>query len=68
MKSFLQLCVSFSRLKLLNLKYGNIKVDIQADSGCDVYDFSAILPCLSEEQWTTLAAKVKDEGTVLLVR
>ncbi|XP_073965714.1 uncharacterized protein [Choristoneura fumiferana] len=66
MKSFLQLCVSFSRLKCLNLKYGNIKVDVRTDSGCDIYDFNAILPCLSGEQWATLAGKVKDEARVLL--
>ncbi|KAI8433625.1 hypothetical protein MSG28_015638 [Choristoneura fumiferana] len=50
----------------LNLKYGNIKVDVRTDSGCDIYDFNAILPCLSGEQWATLAGKVKDEARVLL--
>ncbi|XP_061725281.1 uncharacterized protein LOC133531165 [Cydia pomonella] len=63
--AFLKLCVSFSRLKLINLKYGNIKVDMQAGNTSAVIDFSPILPCLKTKQWVTLAGKVQEEDSRL---
>ncbi|XP_063370500.1 uncharacterized protein LOC134658786 [Cydia amplana] len=59
--AFLKLCVSFSRLKLINLKYGNIKVDMKAGVASAVFDFTPILPCLKTKQWVTLAGKVQED-------
>ncbi|XP_047999811.1 uncharacterized protein LOC125236935 [Leguminivora glycinivorella] len=61
--AFLKLCVSFSRLKLINLKYGNIKLDMKAGNTSAVFDFSAILPCLKTKQWVTLAEKVQEDDS-----
>ncbi|KAJ8707985.1 hypothetical protein PYW08_010351 [Mythimna loreyi] len=66
--SFLKLCQSFSQLKLLNIKYSNVKLDISPDSDpSEVFDLSLLLPCLDSKQWMTLAAKIEDDETVVLL-
>ncbi|XP_063630460.1 uncharacterized protein LOC134801792 [Cydia splendana] len=65
--AFLKLSVSFTRLKLINLKYGNIKMDMKAGNTSTVFDFSPILPCLKTKQWVTLAGKVQEDDSRLLL-
>ncbi|XP_028170862.1 uncharacterized protein LOC114360366 isoform X1 [Ostrinia furnacalis] len=65
-QSFLKLCISCSQLKLFNIKYSNVKTEILSDFTSEVFDLSAMLPCLTVEQWTALASNVDDEGSLLL--
>ncbi|CAK1595095.1 unnamed protein product [Parnassius mnemosyne] len=64
--SFLKLCLSYSQLKLLNLKYGNTKLKEMALQTTDVFDCSVILPCLKSDHWTSLAQMIKDDEAVLV--
>uniref|UniRef100_A0A2H1VD59 SFRICE_022461 n=1 Tax=Spodoptera frugiperda TaxID=7108 RepID=A0A2H1VD59_SPOFR len=63
--SFLKLCQSFAQLKLLNIKYSNVKLDISPGSDTsEVFDLSMLLPCLNSQQWTALAEKIQDDEAV----
>ncbi|CAG5059869.1 unnamed protein product [Parnassius apollo] len=64
--SFLKLCLSYSQLKLLNLKYGNTKLKDMAIQTTDVFDCSVILPCLKSDQWTSLAQMIQDDEAMLV--
>ncbi|XP_026749540.2 uncharacterized protein LOC113510288 [Galleria mellonella] len=67
MTSYLRLCLSYSQLKLLNLKYSNTKIKLSDSSTSDVFDLSVLVPCLNNEQWTTLISRIEgDQETILL--
>ncbi|KAJ8706113.1 hypothetical protein PYW07_010890 [Mythimna separata] len=66
--SFLKLCQSFAQLKLLNIKYSNVKLDITPGSDTsEVFDLSMLLPCLESTQWIALAGKIQDDEAVVLL-
>ncbi|KAH9630997.1 hypothetical protein HF086_010383 [Spodoptera exigua] len=66
--SFLKLCQSFAQLKLLNIKYSNVKLDISSGSNTsEVFDLSMLLPCLNSQQWTALAQKIQDDEAVIFL-
>ncbi|CAH2061930.1 unnamed protein product, partial [Iphiclides podalirius] len=65
--SFLKLCLSYSQLKLLNLKYGNTRQKETEITGTnEVLDISAILPCLNCDQWTSLAQMIREDESVII--
>ncbi|XP_068624303.1 uncharacterized protein tsr isoform X2 [Battus philenor] len=64
--SFLKLCLSYSQLKLLNLKYGNIKMKKMDIVTTERLDCSVILPCLNVDQWSTIAQMIQDDEAVLI--
>ncbi|KAF9409817.1 hypothetical protein HW555_010922 [Spodoptera exigua] len=66
--SFLKLCQSFAQLKLLNIKYSNVKLDLSPGSNTsEVFDLSMLLPCLNSQQWTALAQKIQDDEAVIFL-
>ncbi|CAH0598788.1 unnamed protein product [Chrysodeixis includens] len=66
--SFLKLCQSFAQLKLLNIKYSNVKLDIPDNvNTSELFDLSVLLPCLASKQWIALAEKIQDDEGVLLL-
>lgn len=65
--AFLQLSLSVARLKLLNLKYNNTKLDVSVPATSEVFDMSMILPCLNSVQWIALASKIVEDEEVLLL-
>ncbi|XP_045540590.1 uncharacterized protein LOC106708505 [Papilio machaon] len=64
--SFLKLCLSYSQLKLLNLKYGNIKMEETTIDTSEVTDCSIMLPCLSGNQWMTLSQMIQEDDAVII--
>ncbi|XP_013178533.1 PREDICTED: uncharacterized protein LOC106125758 isoform X1 [Papilio xuthus] len=62
--SFLKLCLSYSQLKLLNLKYGNIKMEETIDT-TEMTDCSIVLPCFNGNQWMTLAQMIQEDESVI---
>ncbi|XP_059047907.1 uncharacterized protein LOC131843303 [Achroia grisella] len=67
MLSFLKLCLSYSQLKILNLKYSNTKLTLSNIGTPDTFDLSMLLPCLTGEQWTVLASKIADDVETTLL-
>ncbi|CAH0697754.1 unnamed protein product [Spodoptera exigua] len=66
--SFLKLCQSFAQLKLLNIKYSNVKLDISPGGNTsEVFDLCMLLPCLNSQQWTALAQKIQDDEAVIFL-
>ncbi|XP_047509151.1 uncharacterized protein LOC125052385 [Pieris napi] len=65
LKSFLHICVSLAQLKILNMKYSNVKLEYQQNQNREVFDLTLILPCLNAEQWEQIASKVDDENALL---
>ncbi|KAM3968817.1 uncharacterized protein ACR2FA_001053 [Aphomia sociella] len=61
MQSFLNLCVSYSQLKLLNINYSNYKLALSNIDTSDVFDMSALLPCLTSKQWIALVSRIEDD-------
>ncbi|KAJ0170479.1 hypothetical protein K1T71_013850 [Dendrolimus kikuchii] len=64
--SFLKLCLSVAQMKLLNIKYSNVKIDMTV-IGTEIYDLSSILPCLTSEEWMGLASNIKQDEAVMLM-
>ncbi|XP_022121772.2 uncharacterized protein LOC110997770 [Pieris rapae] len=65
LKSFLHICVSLAQLKILNIKYSNVKLEFQQNQNGEVFDLTLLLPCLNAEQWQEIASKVDDENAPL---
>ncbi|XP_072933977.1 uncharacterized protein [Epargyreus clarus] len=66
--SFLKLCLSFSQLKLLNIKYSNKKLVISSlTDQAELFDLSLLLPCLDCNQWMSVASKIVDDDAVLIM-
>ncbi|XP_013145609.1 PREDICTED: uncharacterized protein LOC106108860 isoform X2 [Papilio polytes] len=63
--SFLKLCLSYCQLKLLNLKYGNIKMKETTNESTEIFDCSIVLPCLNADQWVALSQMVQEEEAVI---
>ncbi|XP_034837764.2 uncharacterized protein [Maniola hyperantus] len=55
--AFLKLCLSFSHLKLLNLKYSNTKLKVVDNN---------LLPFLGKEKWISFASKLQEEEANLI--
>ncbi|CAB3247136.1 unnamed protein product [Arctia plantaginis] len=66
--SFLKLCQNFAQLKLLNIKYSNVKLEIsQCTDTSELFNLSDILPCLNKEQWIEMAGKIADYEAVVVL-
>ncbi|XP_075987550.1 uncharacterized protein LOC142984102 [Anticarsia gemmatalis] len=66
--SFLKLCQSIAQLKLLNIKYSNVKLEISHTTDTlELFDLTNILPCLNKEQWKELAEKIADDEAVVIL-
>ncbi|KAG6458241.1 hypothetical protein O3G_MSEX010759 [Manduca sexta] len=66
-KSFLKLCLGYSQLKLLNMNYSTIKIDITNTIDSDIFDFTVLVPCFTKQQWIDLTSNVKDDEIVLIL-
>ncbi|CAH2098832.1 unnamed protein product [Euphydryas editha] len=55
--AFLNLCLSVSHLKLLNIKYSNTKLTIEDDD---------LLPFISKSEWIQFTSKFRDEDIQLI--
>ncbi|XP_013199235.2 uncharacterized protein LOC106142140 [Amyelois transitella] len=68
LQSFLQLCLDFSQLKLLNITYSNTKLDLPGVGNTDVYDLSAfLLPFLDGEQWKNICSSIENNQTTAIL-
>ncbi|XP_041985615.1 uncharacterized protein LOC121737943 [Aricia agestis] len=65
--AFLQLCLGFAQLKLLNIKYSNTKVNVKEVTDIlEVSDLNIILPCLKKKQWKSLESKIQEDNAILI--
>ncbi|CAK1549392.1 unnamed protein product [Leptosia nina] len=67
-QAFLNLCLRFLQMKILNLKYSNIKLQCNENLHTEeVTDLSSVLPCLNAKQWREITSKISDENGVLIL-